>query len=402
MTKTNWSNKINLLIKLLFLLIAIEIGWFLTNSPIIHKSSSLNNYAEKVLIKCSKESYKQACYDKEIPKLMDYISMEDAFKITSIIQEKDTSYQYCHILGHKLSAREVNKDPSKWKNIVSRCPSGICSNGCIHGAFQEKFRSESLTDKQIESIKPDLQNICEERQNWHPTGLEQGSCYHALGHLTMYLNSAYIDKAISLCKEISIKDSRRDFSHLCFDGVFMQIFQPLEPEDFTLVKGKQPRKEEVLNFCSKYSLTEKSSCLSESWPLFINEIKESDGLVAFCMKEEPNEQSRCFDSMEYVLTTQFNFDLDKMANLCKNLPTELIGQCFGNASTRLIETDYRNIEKSVNFCKESQKYDKTNRCFNELIKYSDYNFHTGSKEFFKLCNTMPDPWKTYCLNKSKK
>lgn len=361
------------------------------------KATTLQQYADQILTKCSRENYRQGCYDENIPKLMDHLSMEEAFMVTKLVQDKDQTYQYCHVLGHKLSAREVSKNPSKWKETVSRCPSGMCSNGCIHGGFQEKFRVESLTDEQLLQVKEDLKIICEKRDNWNPTGLEQASCYHALGHLTMYLTSADINKSVKLCEEIALKNDGRDFQQLCFDGAFMQIFQPLEPEDFALVKGKQPTKDQILFFCGDFNGHQKASCLSESWPLFRQElISDPNELVKFCQREEPNEQQRCFGGMFYVLTAQFNFDTDKIQAYCLGLPANKQGLCFANAASRMIETDYRNISKSVSLCSSAPSFAQ-NECFNELIKYSSYNFHTKSKEFFELCNSLPDPWKDSCV-----
>lgn len=364
--------------------------------------SQLKIYADEILEKCANEQYRPGCYDREIPPLMDFISLEDAFKVTSIIQDQDREYTYCHVLGHNLSAREVQKDPSRWKEVVSRCPSGMCSNGCIHGGFQEKFRAESLTDEQIEDVKSDLKIICEERENWHPTGLEQASCYHALGHLTMYLTLAEINKSIKLCNEISTKDDGRDYLHLCLDGTFMQIYQPLEPEDFDLIKGKEVKKEQVESFCGNFSGQARGSCLSESWPLFRNEIMNNpQALINFCSKEEKEEQGRCYNGLFYVLTAQFNFDSDKISNYCNALPNNVSGTCFANAASRMIETDYRNINKSVELCNLSKQVESRNSCFNELLQYSTYNFHAGSEEFYKLCNSLPDQWRNKCLNNSK-
>src|SRR5204863_55132 len=124
------------------------------------------------------------------------------------------------------------------------------------------------------------------------------SCYHALGHLTMYVSNADIDKSVSLCDEIATKPDGRDFRQLCYDGVFMQIYQPLEPEDFALVKGKQPTKDQVSGFCNKYNSMQKASCLSESWPLFFEDLKTRPlATVEFCDKEEVSRRERCFDGI---------------------------------------------------------------------------------------------------------
>lgn len=366
---------------------------FLKNQP----PYTLDDHAENIYQRCQSETYRPSCYDLEIPKLMDFLSLEDAFRVTAIVQDKDPSYQYCHVLGHNLSAREVQKKPEEWKNVVARCPSGRCSNGCVHGGFQERFRAETLSDDELEKVKRDLLDLCEPRGNWIPTGLEQGTCYHALGHLTMYLTNASIHKATALCNELTLKDSR-DWRQLCFDGAFMQIFQPLEPEDFALVAGKQPSKNELIKFCDKFSAKEKSSCWNEGWPLFREEVMKPDGLARFCAQSP--EANRCYESLFYVLTVQFQFDLEKMKNFCTEIPRAQKGRCFANVASRLIETDYRNIDRAINFCNASLIADPKGECFNELIKYSTYNFHKGSEEYFKLCGGLPNPWQAMCLEKN--
>lgn len=369
------------------------------------KSSNKNieEYANQVLSKCYSAGHHQSCYDEVIPKLMDNptnLTLKEAFGVTKLVQEKDSSFPYCHVLGHNLSAKEVKKNPSKWKDVLSRCPSGLCSNGCIHGGFQERFRAESFTDEQVAGIKPDLKSICEKRSNWNPTGLEQASCYHALGHLTMYITDADTWDSIKLCEEIAVKVDGRSFLQVCLDGVFMQIYQPLEPEDFALIVGKEVKKEEVDSFCANYSGYAKASCISESWPLYREDLmNDPDELIRFCSKEEDKDsQLRCFEGLFYVLTAQFNFDEQKIKNYCLELPNDLEGKCFANAATRMIETDYRNIIKSTNLCLDVIDAKLQEECFSELLKYSTYNFHGGSPEFFKLCNGLPNLWKDKCLN----
>lgn len=395
------------ILMLIFIIILFEAVVLIKNQVYLsqksitsHTESQLTKYATEMVDKCKNEKYKPSCYDTEIPKLMDYISMEEAFKVTSIVQDEDKNYPFCHVLGHKLAAREIDKDPSKWKDVVSRCPSGVCSNGCIHGGFQERFRAENFTDEQIQNLKPDLINLCEDRPAWHPTGLEQGSCYHAIGHLTMYLTSADIKKATNLCEEIGIKKDGRDFSQLCFDGAFMQIYQPLEPEDFALIKGKEITKDTVFSFCAQFESRRKSSCISESWPLFSPEIQTPQGLVKFCSMEEVSHQGRCFEGMLYVLTAQFNFESEKIRDFCLGLPDNRQVRCFADAASRMIETDYRNVNKSVELCLNSQSDINKQTCFSELLKFSTFNFHPGSNEFLNLCNALPDNWKTQCLSGS--
>ena len=360
-----------------------------------------HRHAELVLARCRAESSRPSCYDREIPKLMDAMSMEEAFAITKIVQDKDPAYRFCHVLGHELSAREVKKDPNEWKTVLARCPSGVCSNGCIHGGLQERFRAESLTDAQIGQLIPDLQTLCEAQGARQPTGLERGTCYHALGHLTMYMTNGDIRKSVGLCENITKNAPGEAFHHVCLDGAFMQIFQPLEPEDFALVKGKQPTKEVLGAFCHPFSGEARGSCLSEAWPLFAEEIKQPNGLVAFCDREELSERDRCYTGLFYVLTVQLGFDTSALEDFCAALPDARRGQCASQVASRLIETDYRNIAAAVQFCALAAAYGSSAACFNNMVAEAAFNFHPGSPQFLELCSALPEAWKQQCLSRWK-
>lgn len=410
MNKINFNNNTYSFALLLFVIILLIELWVLFGGSFSYltqkyNSSVLEKYAESVVETCSEERYHPSCYDREIPKLMDKISMEDAFKVTKIVQDQDSSYPYCHVLGHELSAREVAKDPSKWKEVITRCPPGECSNGCLHGGLQERFRgAETYTDEQIEEVKDDLSNICEKRDSWNPTGLEQASCYHAVGHLTMYLTSADIDKSIKICKSSAIKTDGRNFIQTCTDGVFMQIFQPLEPEDFELIKGKEIKKRDLESFCRKYTGQDRISCWHEGWPLYRAEITTPNGLMKFCnnpILATKEAKDQCFYGLFYVVTSQFNFDLTKIHDFCSALPQDRMNQCFGNTASRMIETDYRNIDMATKYCLSAPEESKP-FCYGELIKYSTFNFHKGSKEFYELCNILPETWKDRCLSQNSR
>jgi uncharacterized membrane protein len=400
------SRNVNVKKLLILLLVVVNVlcisVFFYINNKTPSKPS-LEKLAQDVVNRCASAPYKPSCYDDEVPKLMKNISMEDAFKVTSSIQDIDTSFRYCHVLGHQLSAAEVDKDPAKWKEVLSRCPSGVCSNGCIHGAFQERFRKEHFTDTELQQYMPDLVSICEEGKTFHPTGLEQASCYHALGHLTMYITNGDIKKSLPLCDKISIKPDGRNFSQLCYDGAFMQIYQPLEPDDFALVKGKQPNLGSVQAFCDSFSGTPRDSCISESWPLYREKLMQNGKEISsICDRSSPQNLTRCYTGMFYVVTAQFNFDQNKIISYCATLSDPTRGKCFANAASRLIETDYRNITASVNLCKESEKYSTADAdaCFQELTFYAHYNFHDGSSQQKTLCDAMPSPWSAACRRSS--
>ncbi len=361
----------------------------------------LTTFATKIIDVCDKERYHPACYDREIPKLMEDISMEDAFKVTAIIQAKDSAYPFCHVLAHTLTGIEVDKDPSKWKDVAIRAPTDMCSNGGLHGAFQQRFRAENMSPEQIEEIKPELETVCEKRMGWDPTSLERGACYHALGHLTMYLTKADAQASVKLCDEIGLKIGG-NIIQSCYDGVFMQIFQPLEPEDFALIEGMDIKINagNLQDFCGQFHGKQRASCWAEGWPLFREKVITPKGLNEYCGNDflEDNEsKERCYTGEFYMIMVELKFDMSKYKNFCSELPASVSGLCVNAGATRLITTDYRYFSKAADFCSSVNRVGDKNGCYAKIVEYALYNFHSDSKESKALCNTLPENWRNKCL-----
>ncbi len=353
-------------------------------------------YAQKMIGKCKTVEDKFSCYDKEIPRLLKNMSMEKVFEVTKNIQEKDSSYVYCHVLGHEIASIETKKNPDKWKEVAARCPAGVCSNGCIHGAFQEKFRDELITDEKLPEIKKDLGEVCEAREGFNPSDLEQASCYHALGHLFMYITFADTDKGVALCDELALKKDGRDFRPVCYDGVFMQIFQPLEREDEVLVYGKVPKREELQNYCFKYTDEARYSCWNESWPMVLGSLPSGDSLNSFCSKLDKKGQDACFTDIFYILPIGLDFNFSKMNEYCANFP--IIPKrkvCFSTFVSRILEIDYKNKKKAVDFCLNAPATLKEG-CLRDLAMYANFVFHPESQEVGELCSYYPEDLKNLC------
>ncbi len=373
-------------------------------SLIPSKENTLQKYADQVMAACKKDTYPPRCYDTEIPKLMDQgVSLEDSFKVTVLIQKATNGYFFCHVLGHNLAAKETAKDPSKWTDVIGRCPTGMCSNGCLHGAAQERFRAEALTPEQIDEVLPQLAGICQQGHERNFTGLEQASCYHALGHLSMYITNADIRASTRICNTIA-RPNNQDYTQTCYEGAYMQIYQPLEPEDFALVKDIAPQTQAASEaFCSTFSGEYREACHRESWPLYRESLQTPDGLQKFCNATySPESKRRCYNAMFYTLVAQMNFEVERITPLCEGLPTGRKAQCFANAASRCIETDYRLAPKALELCSTAEKNGVGDRCYNELLFYSSFNYHVGSKEFVQFCNQLPGDWKNKCLTTDTK
>ena len=371
--------------------------------------NELGKYAEKILNECSNHDYRPSCYDREIPKLLDRgVSMEEAFQVTRLIQEQDLTYFYCHVLAHNIAENETAKDPSQWKEVMAKCPVTMCNNGCPHGALMERFRNDVdyLTDEQIESIKLDLADVCEPRNDWNPREVERSMCYHALGHTAMYITNADLRKSVQLCREISTKADGRVYYQTCIEGVFMSVYQPLEPEDLALVKDLQPSKDTVLDFCAPFKDDPVSyhACYKESLHLFRDEVITPEGYLKFCSyTKEPDRQDDCFRFTAFIITDKEildNNNIEGLINFCRKLPEHPMKLCIHSAAHRLMQTDTKLAPTATLLCQSATVLGQEieSSCYDSLLQFSAMGFIKDSAEFYEYCRLLPEPWQERCLN----
>lgn len=389
------------IIILVFLLVLIMSG-LINQLKTGHKDKTLEKYRDQAINACVSSTYKPECYSKQILSLQN-ISMEDAFKITSLIMASDNSFTQCHVLSHKLGAKEVKKNPDKWMNIISRCPQEMCSNGCLHGTFQERFNEESATDEQFSKLENDFKDICKPRKDWHPSEIDQALCYHALGHLYMYLTKANINKSLDSCKNTLPNETSGKYLRWCLNGVFMMLFQQLEPEDVALVKNVTPKKEEFFNFCSKFIGIEKRACISQGWPLFETEIMIPKGLLNYCNLHPESEKRACLQAIEYFWAAQLNLDVSKMKSYCFSLPKENISDCLASMAMKTMMEMEKNprINTVLALCGADEELNKSDWCFTKISKTTSFFYEKGSKDLTYFCKALPKRFQSECLSSTE-
>ncbi len=383
------------------LLVAIAVAVVFWGPKQTPTAPDLRSLAREVLAKCAGTPHHPSCYDEEIPKLMDKISMEDAFLAATIIQDNDPSYNYCHVLGHKLSAREFDKGTGKWTEIIKRCPTGICSNGCLHGAAQERFRGEVLTPEQQDIARHELKGVCDPTPQWQLTGLEQAECFHGVGHVIMYITGADIPKAMKICDEVAYTSGGGDQTSLCHEGAFMQLFQPLEPEDFALIEGIGPKsKDELFAYCQSFEKqTWRNACWDEGFPLFRGEVNTADGTVEYCSKADEAEREHCYRMLFYAYAQGTNYDPEKLSAYCSALTGSRSGSCFGHMANAIIHGGRRLMDRAPVFCSLVKNTEEQKECYGIIVEFAEYNISVSSADFVKLCNELPNPFEEQCLAK---
>src|SRR3989344_5149598 len=112
---------------------------------LLPRSPDVTQYAQDASEVCVAESDRAACYEREVAGLYPEVPVARVFGVVREIRARDRSYQFCHVLAHKLGERVVAEDPERWLDAIPLNPEdGLCSNGFIHGVIVGRFRAEVL------------------------------------------------------------------------------------------------------------------------------------------------------------------------------------------------------------------------------------------------------------------
>ncbi|MHB1086758.1 MAG: hypothetical protein ACYCZ0_03355 [Minisyncoccota bacterium] len=354
--------------------------------------------AQRIVKVCASEQDRSACYEREVPQILPKVPLGGVFDTIREIRALDPSYQFCHVLAHKLGERVVAEDPEKWIDAIPLNPSdGLCSNGFIHGIVGGRFRAEVLEPEMLKKLAPDFTRACAPRKGWSPSDLDKAICSHGMGHLYMFVTDADIPIALSLCENTMPNAMKR----VCREGVYMQIYQPLEPDDFLLIErmSVKPTKETVRSFCARYSKDEyEGACLRESWPFFREELKTGEGITRFC-SGQPNslEEVACYESA-LTLSGRFNLgDSSRALSLCGEVADQWKALCYATGARAILEEDRAGGKKAVTFCM-SAPASQQGQCLTALADTASFIFGDSSRQK-AFCALIPEDLRPRCFGR---
>ncbi|MCE9541464.1 hypothetical protein K8R03_02795 [Candidatus Kaiserbacteria bacterium] len=385
------GKKIGIVVICLLAVSAAAVGFF-------RASGSVKNVARLIVASCARSGIDHsACYEAEVPALYPKMSVAQIFEVVREIRALDVSYQFCHVLGHKIGERVVAEDPAQWVDMLSLTPpEGVCSNGYVHGVTVGRFRSEVLDDATIEKFIPQFSLACSNSAKWSPSDLDREGCYHGLGHLFDFITNTDIPKALSICS----RAVPSDFRHFCFDGVFMQIFRPREPEDFLMIQQLpvQPTKATVGQFCRSFEDSQYvGACIRESWPFFRDEILSGSGVEALCAAEpDVTERKYCYGIEFSTIGRAYVAEPGKAVSACLHVPEDQQSSCVVTVAQILLEEDRTNAMGAMAFCQSIPTESLAAECLSGIVNRSVYIFGTDEREFGAFCRPLPGVLKDRC------
>lgn len=362
-------------------------------------ASSDNNTprAQDIISACDREGGGRAeCYEERISALYPELAVPSIFGIIREVRHRDRSYQFCHVLAHKLGERVVAEDPDRWLDAIPLNPSdGLCSNGFIHGVVGGRFRSEVLDDETLQRFLPDFRAACEARGSWNPSDLDRAICYHGLGHLYDFITDADIPKALDVCEKTAPHDMRR----VCIEGVFMQIYQPLEPDDFLMIERMtaRPSTTTVRMYCARFSDdSHEGACLRESWPYAREGILSGRGARDFC-SGQPNveEERKCYESISAIVGRMSLDDVDKAVAACSSFPSAYQSTCFAASAQAVLEESRLDGADAIALCDRAGEPMAT-KCKSELASRALFIYGDNSSRREAFCALIPESARTMC------
>ncbi len=359
-------------------------------------SDTLSSRADRVIAACRDADYPPACYEREIEQLR--IPMEDAFAVASLAQSKLPDYFSCHALGHRLAAGEVAKDPSQWTEVLARCPTGVCSNGCLHGAAQERFRKEAPDEDELLAAYQDLIDACKDSETHAFTPLARRECRHGMGHLALYLTHGDVEKAVDVCATVTAGESG-EHARACYEGVFMQLTRPLDAEDVALSRDVAPRTPEAAKaLCDSFDGAAQSACHTDAWAFSLWEGQPPSlaQVDAVCAEGPAEWDDRCHTDLTGGAAALLGYDWDALAAFCSSAEGEKRAQCFANAAFAALFNDRHLAKEAVGLCGKAGS--DGDRCYRGIVLFSAYGFHPGSADAAALCELLPGAWKESCLD----
>lgn len=396
---------ITILVLVLGLCVAAAAYWFFlvktTDQP-VQQAGNIVEYAEVMVEKCADAPYRPLCYEEQVPSLVTKLPTEEIFNVVRAIRQMDPEYLYCHVLAHELGVYEVSLDPNNWLDVIAKGPTdGLCSNGYAHGALVARFNDEDLSPEEYEYALNDIAIACEKREGYNPTELTKAICYHGVGHVLIHMTLADIDLSLQGCEKVGLKSDGRDYRQLCTEGVYMQLFQPLEPEDYALIDmlPEKPTRDTIEAFCEENSKTtqQHGACWREAWPFFSEEMYDSEGLLAYCgYLEDAAQKDLCFVSAFTINGRHRLGEPEIMASVCNGLPLEYQGQCFSRGANAFPEEDPGLVPQAIDMCSRANEPVAQDQCYGFLAQVASFNFHPNSPAFEQMCSSLPEKWEDVC------
>lgn len=359
-------------------------------SPIEVQQATALNQAKGIFESCGEGKGGEQCYSKELAVLTKNKTLDFALQTLSALEEIDPNARGCHLIAHSITLAETSKDPSKWKELLSKVDSNDCSGGFVHGVLEARSR----LDSSFELNEKTIPEICDYVGQTHGQGGEF-NCSHIMGHILMAENSGDIEKSNSICSKIA-----KDLQYECFSGVFMEN----ETRDNLVAHGISQHipwngatTKEQEELCRKYDGVASRACWREVVHMYSFISFDNPQEVFKLCSQAPDVLNRdeCYLHGVGIMTASNRFNLENMRIICEPYlqDEQSFKVCMGFVVNSLVMSSPKFADRVIRFCNEiSEDYRKG--CFQKLG--DQLGTLVSPHERQSLCIKAPENYKSLC------
>ena len=171
----------------------------------------------------------------------------------------------------------------------------------------------------------------------------------------------------------------------------MQIYQPLEPDDFALLDllKEKPSAQNYRRLCAAYTDNgEEGACLREAWPLFRDGIRFGTDVGTFCARQpDAAEEEACYETAAAIVGRTSLGKSDTAVAACQHFPKTRQKLCFIALAQSALEEDRTNADGAIDLCRAADDA-VAKECLATLAHRASFIFASGSAEKTQFCATL--------------
>lgn len=202
----------------------------------------------------------------------------------------------------------------------------ICDNSFAYGCYHS-FMVNALEDHGL-SIVGDLYKTCSDKYGDLGSG-----CEHGIGHGLVFVNNVSLEKAITICTDLSKKTVYTG----CVNGVFMEYNLRTMNDGSGSSQARTIDDSGPFAPCDTLSLKFQKPCYFEQ-PHWWEQIYNHDyqKISSLCAQLQPESKKACFLGMGNVIAPFLEYNPSRIAVVCNSMPFGTDQQwCFEGAGRLL-------------------------------------------------------------------